>query len=79
MWLEFFTTASFDPEIEVIKEAGNPVKCMIANTSGDNNRTIGAIILSGSVIVSQLTINGPLGTADYTTQLNGYGAYTVGA
>ena len=67
------------PEIEVIKEAGNPVKCMIANTSGDNNRTIGAIILSGSVIVSQLTINGPLGTADYTTQLNGYGAYTVGA
>ncbi len=67
------------PEIESIKEAGNPVKCMIANTSGDNNRTIGAIILSGSVIVSQLTINGPLGTADYTTQLNGYGAYTVGA
>lgn len=67
------------PEIETIKEAGNPVKCMIANTSGDNNRTIGAIILSGSVIVSQLTINGPLGTADYTTQLNGYGAYTVGA
>lgn len=67
------------PEIEAIKEAGNPVKCMIANTSGDNNRTIGAIILSGSVIVSQLTINGPLGTADYTTQLNGYGAYTVGA
>lgn len=67
------------PEIEAIKEAGNPVKCMIANTSGDNNRTIGAIILSGSVIVSQLTINGTLGTADYTTQLNGYGAYTVGA
>lgn len=67
------------PEIEAIKEAGNPVKCMIANTSGDNNRTLGAIILSGSVIVSQLTINGPLGTADYTTQLNGYGAYTVGA
>ena len=66
-------------EIEAIKEAGNPVKCFVANTSGANNRTLGAIILSGSVIVSQLTINGPLGTADYTTQLNGYGAYTVGA
>lgn len=66
-------------EIEAIKEAGNPVKCFVANTSGANNRTPGAIILSGSVIVSQLTINGPLGTADYTTQLNGYGAYTVGA
>lgn len=66
-------------EIEAIKEGGNPVKCFVANTSGANNRTLGAIILSGSVIVSQLTINGPLGTADYTTQLNGYGAYTVGA
>ena len=66
-------------EIEAIKEAGNPVKCFVANTSGANNRTLGTIILSGSVIVSQLTINGPLGTADYTTQLNGYGAYTVGA
>lgn len=66
-------------EIEAIKEAGNPVKCLVANTSGANNRTLGAIILSGSVIVSQLTVNGPLGTADYTTQLNGYGPYTVGA
>ena len=66
-------------EIEAIKEAGNPVKGFVANTSGANNRTLGAIILSGSVIVSQLTINGPLGTADYTTQLNGYGPYTVGA
>lgn len=66
-------------EIEAIKEAGNPVKCFVANTSGANNRTLGTIILSGSVIVSQLTINGPLGTADYTTQLNGYGPYTVGA
>jgi hypothetical protein len=66
-------------EIEAIKEAGNPVKCFVANTSGANNRTLGAIILSGSVIVTQLDINGPLGTADYTTQLNGYGAYTVGA
>lgn len=66
-------------ELETIKEAGSPVKCKIANTNGANNRTAGATILSGSVIISQLTLNGPLGTADYTTQLNGYGPYTVGA
>ena len=65
--------------IETIKEAGNPVKAKIANTSGANNRTAGAVIVSGSVIISQLTLNGPLGTADYTANLNGYGAYTVGA
>lgn len=66
-------------ELETIKETGTPVKCKVANTSGDNNRTAGAAIVSGSVIISQLTINGPLGTADYTAQLNGYGPYTVGA
>ena len=66
-------------ELETIKETGTPVKCKVANTSGDNNRTAGATILSGSVIISQLTLNGPLGTADYTAQLNGYGNYTVGA
>ena len=66
-------------DLETIKEAGSPVKCKIANTSGANNRTAGAAIVSGSVIISQLTLNGPLGTADYTAQFNGYGAYTVGA
>ena len=66
-------------EIEAIKEAGTPVKFKIANVSGDNNRTAGATIVSGSVIISQLTLNGPLGTADYTAQLQGYGNYTVGA
>jgi hypothetical protein len=65
--------------LETIYNNSQPVRFKIANTSGANNRTLGAIILSGSVIVSQLTINGPLGTADYTTQLTGYGAYTVGA
>ena len=66
-------------DLETIKETGSPVKAKIANTSGDNNRTAGATILSGSVIISQLTLNGPLGTADYTAQLNGYGNYTVGS
>lgn len=67
-------------EIESIFEAGTPVKFRIANTSGANNRTIGAVIMSGSVIVSQLTINAPnRQNATYDTQLNGYGEYTVGA
>ena len=66
-------------DLETIKESDSPVKCKVANTSGDNNRTAGATILSGSVIISQLTLNGPLGTADYTAQLSGYGNYTVGS
>ena len=66
-------------EIEAIKEAGTPVKFKIANTSGANNRTAGTTIISGSVIITQLQLNGPLGTADYTAQLQGYGNYTVGA
>ena len=66
-------------ELETIKEAGSPVKFKIANTSGANNRTAGTVLISGSVIIATLTINGPLGTADYTAQLNGYGNYTVGA
>ena len=55
------------------------VNWKVVMTSGANNRTAGATILSGSVIISQLTLNGPLGAADYTAQLSGYGAYTVGA
>lgn len=67
-------------EIESIFEAGTPVKFRIANTSGPNNRTIGAVIMSGSVIVSQLTINAQnRQNATYDTQLNGYGEYTVAA
>ena len=66
-------------ELETIKETGSPVKCKVANTSGANNRTADAAIVSGSVIISQLTLNGPLGTADYTSQFQGYGLYTVGA
>ena len=67
-------------DIEDIYEASTPVKFKIANTSGDNNRTAGAVIVSGSVIVSQLSINAPnKQNADYTAQLTGYGAYTVGA
>ena len=67
-------------EIESIFEAGTPVKFQIANTSGPNNRTIGAVIMSGSVIVSQLEIQAQnRTTAQYSTTLNGYGEYVVAA
>ena len=66
--------------IESIYEAGTPVKWKICNVSGDNQRTAGAVIASGSVLLTQLTLNGPnRQNATYTAQLNGYGPYTVGA
>ena len=66
--------------IEDIYEASQPVKWKIANTSGDNNRTAGATIVSGSVVITQLTLNGPnRKNATYDAQLTGYGDYTVGA
>jgi hypothetical protein len=66
--------------IEDIYEAGIPVRFQIANTSGANNRTKGAVICSGSVVVTQLTLNAPnRQSSDYTTTLTGYGIYTVAA
>ena len=67
-------------DLETIYEDGTPVKWKIANVGGDNNRTASSTIVSGSVVLSQLTINGPnRQNADYTAQLNGYGDYTVAA
>ena len=67
-------------EIEALKEDGEPVKWQIANTSGDNQRTKGAVIASGSCIIQTLTVNGPnRADATYSAQLLGYGAYTVGS
>lgn len=67
-------------DIEDIYEASAPVKFLIANVSGANQRTKGTTIVSGSVIVSQLAINGPnRQNADYTTTLTGFGPYTVSA
>ena len=66
--------------IEEIYKNALPVKWQIANVSGDNNRTKGSVIASGSVIIQTLTLNGPnRQNATYTAQLQGYGAYTVGA
>ena len=65
-------------EIEDIFEAALPVKWMIANVSGANQRTKGATIVSGSVNVTSLVANGPnRQSADYTTTLTGVGDYVV--
>lgn len=65
-------------DLETIYEAGTPVKWKIANVSGDNNRTASSTIVSGSVVLTQLSINAPnRQNADYTATLNGYGEYTV--
>lgn len=67
-------------DIEAIYEASAPVRFMIANVSGANNRTSGFTICSGSVVVTQLALNAPnRQTASYTTTLTGYGIYTVSA
>ena len=67
-------------DLETIYEAGTPVKWKIANVGGDNNRTASSTIISGSVVLQTLTINGPnRANADYTAQLQGYGEYTVAA
>ena len=63
-----------------IYEASTPVKWQIANVSGDNHRTKGSVIASGSVVVTQLTLNAQnRQNATYSAQLTGWGAYTVGA
>lgn len=67
-------------DLETIHENGTPVKWKIANVGGANNRTASSTIVSGSVILTQLAINGPSRqNADYTATLNGYGDYTVAA
>lgn len=66
--------------IEEIYEAGTPVKWQIANVSGDNQRTKGSVICSGSCLLTQLSIQAQnRQNAVYDATLTGYGAYTVGA
>ena len=66
--------------IESIHEAELPVKFQIANVSGANQRTKGSVLMSGSVIVSSLSINAAnRQNATYNVTLSGYGDYTVGA
>ena len=68
------------PDIEEIYEASLPVKWLIAPVSGANQRTKGTTIVSGSVVLTQLTLNGPnRQNADYSASLSGFGPYEVGA
>lgn len=67
-------------DLETIYEAGTPVKFRIAAASGANQRTAGTVLVSGSVVLSTLTINAAnKQSADYTAQLTGYGPYNVAA
>lgn len=67
-------------DIEDIYEAGTPVKWLIANVSGANQRTKGSVICSGSAIITSLQIAAQNRTnATYTANLTGYGTYNVGA
>ena len=68
------------PDIEEIYEASLPVKWLIAPVSGAHQRTKGTTIVSGSVVLTQLTLNGPnRQNADYSASLSGFGPYEVGA
>ena len=67
-------------DLETIYDSGSPVKWLIANVSGDNNRTKGSVICSGSAIISQLQINAAVKqNATYQANLTGYGEMTVSA
>ena len=66
--------------LEDIYEAAAPVRFQIANVSGLNNRTKGIVICSGSVVISQLTLNAPnRQNATYSATLTGYGAMKASA
>lgn len=67
-------------DIQTLYEAGTPFKWKIANASGDNNRTASSTIVSGSILITQLTQNDPVAqSSDYTMQASGYGDFTVAA
>lgn len=67
-------------DIQSLYEAGTPFKWKIANVSGDNNRTASSTIVSGSILITQLTQNDPnRQSSDYTMNANGYGDYQVAA
>ena len=66
--------------LEDIYEAAAPVRFQIANVSGLNNRTKGIVICSGSVVISQLTLNAPnRQNATYSATLTGYGTLKASA
>lgn len=66
--------------LEDIYESGDPVKFQIAeiNPSSANNRGLSTVLVSGSVIVNQLTISAPnKQVATYEAQMVGVGDYST--
>ena len=62
-----------------VYEASEPVRFQVANVSGANQRTKGAVIVEGSVIITALNISAQnRQNATYDATLTGYGEYTVG-
>ena len=67
-------------DLESIYEAGTPVKWKIANVSGANQRTASSTIVSGSCLLTQLSIQAQnRANATFDAQLSGYGTYSVGS
>lgn len=65
-------------DLETIYENALPVKYEIANVSGANNRTKGSVLVSGSVVLTSLTLNAPnRQVATYDCQMQGYGNYLL--
>ena len=61
-------------EVESIFENSTPVKFEIANVAGENQRSKLGTIASGSVVITQLVMNGQnRANADYNVQLQGFG------
>ena len=62
-----------------VYEASEPVRFQVANVSGANQRTKGAVIVEGSVIITALNISAQnRQNATYDATLTGYSEYTVG-
>jgi predicted secreted protein len=61
-----------------VYEASEPVKFQIAHVGGANQRTKGAVIVEGSVVITALNISAQnRQNATYDATLTGYGEYTV--
>ena len=64
--------------LEDIYEAGTPVKWKIANVTGDNQRTAASTIISGSCLITQLSIQAQnRQAATYQATLTGNGDYST--
>lgn len=64
--------------LEDIYEAGTPVKWKIANVTGDNQRTASSTIISGSCLITQLSIQAQnRQAATYQATLTGNGDYST--